>query len=1068
MDDSNQLVLDRSKIKPSPYSKNSNVFISTSFTNFQEFSNQKPKTAKAQKKLCKNFETDDFFSNNYLSRSSNSPILNYQQNDFISADFYQNKQANTSCDFSLNCNSAISPVSTSSQQDFPYSFNNAAHLKNKPSSVYSDISANSNSVTPLQINSDSFENSTPAASARSATEPVKTDFFEERLSPNIVPNLALETPSIITKNTSQSSIKPQKTNQISNSIRADDSKILYAKRKETEAVSKDVLTDKQKIAYVGIVYLVLTEMYGNLGVQYSEAISSTSSFIKYFKRIMVKLYAHMQISIEEQKMIETLPRNKIPAIAMAKFLISEGDTVVVKSETSITISHEKAFFKTENTDINEIDSTLTSNTEKVSDTISSQSTTPEVDTTTLESQKQPSPLSNESNTTKIGNEQFTVIPAQQPVSIDVRGTIILDLFLLMLSDEIFDSRSRFVLRRVSEELSYEWSEVQKIERRVTKQLGLSDYAAEVEIETESSINSHVQKKIPKSLVKRVAVFGLATVGGGLVIGLSAGLLAPAIGAGLGATLGALGVANAGAFFGSVGGTVLITTGGTLAGSGIAGMKIARRTRDIENLELIPHIDNKSTNLIFTIPGWLFDQKNNTKSPFSLIEDIDGDVFSLIWDKSALLELGASFNLIAQELASTTVMQTLQHTVLPNLLGPLSIPMWLAKLGYILDNPWATGSELSIKSAPRFADALFHRVQGQRPVTLIGFSLGALHVFYVLLELAKLNAFGIIEDVILLGAPISVPAKEWRLASSVVGGRFINGYSSRDWMLKLMYRTSKIGFMDIAGLQPIPNIKHIQNVDFSAEITSHSSYNNKLPQLLSNLGYTCSSMEFLDSETLSDSPVIFSSSEDRIFSTKDSKETTFDKDGDYIDSNEKAKDVNTEKPEDYNSSLKNTQKIKSSIEANRDLANNTDNDLKKELKQEELIIDISINHILDKSIGITSSDFKKLDQVKQGPKKKNNFFTRLFAAKKKKDDSDNELDKIMYTKISNVISTSSRLSSESISGKCSEDDTDKLNFHDSCLSRKTTENFSDLESEFSQFGYSIKELNSTLSTFVIKE
>ena len=41
--------------------------------------------------------------------------------------------------------------------------------------------------------------------------------------------------------------------------------------------------------------------------------------------------------------------------------------------------------------------------------------------------------------------------------------------------------------------------------------------------------------------------------------------------------------------------------------------------------------------------------------------------------------------------------------------------------------------------------------GVRPITLIGFSLGARVIFFALLELAKSKAFGIVQDVFLLGA-----------------------------------------------------------------------------------------------------------------------------------------------------------------------------------------------------------------------------------------------------------------------------------------------------------------------------
>ncbi|KAJ2855590.1 hypothetical protein FB639_006215, partial [Coemansia asiatica] len=342
---------------------------------------------------------------------------------------------------------------------------------------------------------------------------------------------------------------------------------------------------------------------------------------------------------------------------------------------------------------------------------------------------------------------LTKVDADQPLAIDVRATLILDMFLLLLSDDVYDSRGRYLLRRLAGVLDYPWTQVMLCERRVTRQLGLHDYAIDVTTATKETAKAVVKERAQKGKKRRMVIIGLATVGGGLVIGLSAGLLAPAIGAGIGATLGAIGVANTGAFFGSVGGTALITGAATLTGSGLAGRQITRRTRFAEQFEFIPCINEQQTNLILTVPGWL-GKADNGVFTFSTLDPLNGDHCSLLWESDSLRRLGSSLRMIVGEVFSITLTQTLQHTVLPSLLGPLSIPMWLAKLGYVLDNPWSNGCELATKAGPVVADLLLQRVQGQRPVTLIGYSIGARLIFYLLVELAKMNAFGLVEDVYL--------------------------------------------------------------------------------------------------------------------------------------------------------------------------------------------------------------------------------------------------------------------------------------------------------------------------------
>ena len=68
------------------------------------------------------------------------------------------------------------------------------------------------------------------------------------------------------------------------------------------------------------------------------------------------------------------------------------------------------------------------------------------------------------------------------------------------------------------------------------------------------------------------------------------------------------------------------------------------------------------------------------------------------------------------------------------------------------------------------------LQGQRPVTLIGFSLGARVIFYCLKELAAHpRGAGIVENAYLLGAPVPGNPEEWQPFSKVVAGRIVNAY-----------------------------------------------------------------------------------------------------------------------------------------------------------------------------------------------------------------------------------------------------------------------------------------------------
>ena len=114
-----------------------------------------------------------------------------------------------------------------------------------------------------------------------------------------------------------------------------------------------------------------------------------------------------------------------------------------------------------------------------------------------------------------------------------------------------------------------------------------------------------------------------------------------------------------------------------------------------------------------------------------------------------------------------------------------------------------------------ADILLSRQQGQRPVSLIGFSLGARVIFFCLEEMvSRKDSEGIIENVVLLGAPVSASTDRWAKILPIISGKIINGYCRDDWLLKFMYRTST-ATMRIAGLQAIPvENKKLENKDLT--------------------------------------------------------------------------------------------------------------------------------------------------------------------------------------------------------------------------------------------------------------
>lgn len=175
-----------------------------------------------------------------------------------------------------------------------------------------------------------------------------------------------------------------------------------------------------------------------------------------------------------------------------------------------------------------------------------------------------------------------------------------------------------------------------------------------------------------------------------------------------------------------------------------------------------------------------------------------------------------------------------------LMSALQWPVLLTKLGYLIDNPWSNALDRSWAAGQVLADVLMKRHVGIRPVSLIGFSLGARVIFYALEALAKKKAFGIVQDVYLLGATVTSTTKTWRLARGVVAGRFVNGFSRADWILGYLFRATAAGLSSVAGLGPVQHVPGIENVDLTELVIGHMSYRVQMPIILQYLGFRCTS------------------------------------------------------------------------------------------------------------------------------------------------------------------------------------------------------------------------------------
>jgi hypothetical protein len=184
------------------------------------------------------------------------------------------------------------------------------------------------------------------------------------------------------------------------------------------------------------------------------------------------------------------------------------------------------------------------------------------------------------------------------LNLDLRWTILCDLFLVLIADSVYDARSRVLLERMGAHLGIEWIDITRFERRVTEALQIQEAGQQTWKE-----DSLVESRAKQARNRRYMMMGLATLGGGLVIGLSAGLLAPVIGAGLGAAFTTVGITGTTGFLAGTGGAALITTGGVVTGGAIGGKGMMRRTKSVTTFEFRPLHNNQRVNCLVTVSGY---------------------------------------------------------------------------------------------------------------------------------------------------------------------------------------------------------------------------------------------------------------------------------------------------------------------------------------------------------------------------------------------------------------------------------------------------------------------------------
>ncbi|XP_067226817.1 transmembrane and coiled-coil domain-containing protein 4 isoform X2 [Chanodichthys erythropterus] len=364
-----------------------------------------------------------------------------------------------------------------------------------------------------------------------------------------------------------------------------------------------------------------------------------------------------------------------------------------------------------------------------------------------------------------GTDTFLSILHAEPLLRAGALPITQDLVSFSVKDGHYDARARVLIRHVSCLLRVTQQQLEDFEETLGEKLREAGEESEEE-------SSRRQKKERGRKLRRYLLIGLATVGGGTVIGVTGGLAAPLVAAGAGAVLGAGGAA----VLGSATGIAIMASLFGAAGAGLTGYKMNKRVGAIEEFEFLPMSSGKHLHLTIAVTGWLCSGKYSSfQAPWSSLGAC-GEQYCLKWESRYLLDLGSILDSLWDGLVSVVAQEALKYTVLSGIVTALTWPASLLAVASVIDNPWGVCLSRSAEVGKHLAQVLRSRQQGKRPVNLIGFSLGARVIYFCLEELANdQGSEGVVEDVVLLGAPVDGSEKTWQRLSRVVAGKIVNGY-----------------------------------------------------------------------------------------------------------------------------------------------------------------------------------------------------------------------------------------------------------------------------------------------------
>ncbi|OXG34174.1 hypothetical protein C367_00782 [Cryptococcus neoformans Ze90-1] len=225
-----------------------------------------------------------------------------------------------------------------------------------------------------------------------------------------------------------------------------------------------------------------------------------------------------------------------------------------------------------------------------------------------------------------------------------------------------------------------------------------------------------------------------------------------------------------------------------------------------------------------------------------------DVYLLRFESATMLKTGRDVDFwVESKLKGLVKKEIIKRTLLNAYFAAVSLPLSVYSMATMtLDNTWMHAQDRAKKAGRLLGEVIEKRVQGERPVVLIGSSVGALTIQHALLYLASLPppsnskspVPAYVESAYLISLPAAPSTEEWGKCRSVVSRRLVNAWSDADLVLAGVVRlhevVSRAAVMSngirVAGLGPV-ECPGVENVDVSSALRGHMELQAKMPEIL---------------------------------------------------------------------------------------------------------------------------------------------------------------------------------------------------------------------------------------------